>query len=148
MGAVSDMKIFCAAITLTIVALLLSGCPKPANGGGAGGSDNGASPTPDVKLEVPSKLKKRMDFPASFTVVELEETRTTVYIVYTVYPARTQEIAQMIIADLGTRGYRTDDNPSRILEGVSFTGGELREIFVKVTEEYDRGTVVTLDVKI
>ena len=88
-----------------------------------------------------------MDFPADFALEEVDETREGVHIVYTANPPRTEEIAQLHIGDLSTRGYTTDDNPSRILEGVEFTGGEWRSIYIKVTEEASRGTVVTIDIR-
>ncbi len=123
-------------------------CPSPANNGDSGNGAAAGVTDQTAKFEVPNKIKKHFDFPAEFTIIELDETRTTVRLVYVVNPPRTQEIAQMIIADLETRGYQSGDNPSRILEGVTFTGGEFREVYVKVTEEYDKGTIVTLDVKI
>jgi hypothetical protein len=145
----SEIEKYGVAFLSFIAVVLLAGCPEAARESGDTSGDAevvGAAQT--EKLEIPNKVKKRLDFPAEYTITELDETRTTVYLVYVVNPPRTEEIAQMIIADLETRGYGSGDNPSRILEGVTFTGGELREVYVKVTEEYGKGTIVTLDIKI
>jgi hypothetical protein len=99
-----------------------------------------------VKYEMPDRLVKSMDFPAEYTIIELTESQQSAHVVYTVNPPKTQEIAQLHLTDLQTRGYTSGDNPSRILEGIEFTGGEWRKIYVKVSEEADKGTVVTIDV--
>lgn len=140
-------------ISIFILTMLVS-CPVPSgdnsqNTGSTGtAGDNSDNPNQNDgdKLEMPDKLLKSMDFPAEYTIIELTDTRENAHVVYTVNPPRTQEIAQLHITDLQTRGYTSDDNPSRILEGVEFTGGEWRRIYVKVTEESGKGTIVTIDV--
>ena len=144
-------------VTATAAIALLCACPvlkrggDDATGSGTAASGNGSGEPSDQtgesakKLEIPRKVLRLMDFPADFTLVEVNDGRDAAHIVYTVNPPRTAEIAQMHISDLNTRGYTTDDNASRILEGVEFKGGECKSIYVRVTEEASRGTVVTID---
>ncbi|MCD6118911.1 hypothetical protein J7K50_03630 [bacterium] len=142
-------------IILVTLVIFITACPNQGGGGGENGAIDEAHVSGGVtadddsgdKLELPRKVTRAMDFPASFTLEEVVEARTGVHIMYTVNPPKTQEIAQMHIADLETRGYTSGDNPSRILEGVDFSGGEFLRIHIKVTEDYERGTVVTIDIE-
>ncbi len=144
------LVLFNELLLLTVLFFLVS-CPtiKTNSDNPTSASQNvasDASDNPEIKYSMPKKLLKSMDFPAEYSIVELIDERDRARVVYVVKPPRTQEIAQLHLTDLQTRGYNCGDNPSRILEGVEFTGGEWRRIYIKVTEEYDKGTIVTIDV--
>lgn len=145
-----------ALLIATLCLSALSGCPRPVRAGDAsssatiGGASSGAKPAestaPAKKLKIPRNVERELEFPASYTLKEVTDTPQSAHIVFTVKPPRTEEIAQFYISDLETKGYHSDDNASRILEGVTYTGGGFQSITIQVTETYEEGTVVTIDV--
>ncbi|MEP0814665.1 MAG: hypothetical protein HRF49_08385 [bacterium] len=144
---------------VVLAALAFSACPKSVGGfsreaGGDAGAasggesnvsgDRGASEKP---LKIPRNIERELDFPAEYVLKEVVDSRTSGKVVYAVNPPRTEEIIRFHIGDLESKGYHSDDNPSRILEGVTFTGGAYRSVYIRVTEDYKEGTVVTIEVE-
>jgi len=150
------------AILILAAALSFAACPRGDGGastpndsatasansaGESAGPKTAESAAPDKPLEIPRKLSREIGFPAEYKITEASETRDGAHVVFTVNPPLTAEIAQFYIGDLETKGYHSDDNASRILEGVTFAGGKFQSVYIKVTETYKDGTSVTIDVE-
>jgi len=78
-------------IILVTLVIFITACPNQGGGGGENGAIDEAHVSGGVtadddsgeKLELPRKVTRAMDFPASYTLEEVVEARTGVHIMYT-----------------------------------------------------------------
>ncbi|MCC7477394.1 hypothetical protein IT575_02955 [bacterium] len=135
------------AAALLLAALLLSGCNK--GGKSAGNAAPGAVPQPSrsavAGATISEDLYKQLPLDPAWEVKSFSEDDTA-YFISAQSSSGAMETAGYLLKWLNDNGYDNADNPSRIMEGTEFGGGNKRfkRIFAKASLDADSNCIVEL----
>ncbi len=143
----SANKVLGSALLLILLAmLLLAGCNKGSKAG-AQSTAPGSTPQPShdavAASTISEDLYKQLPLDPAWEVKTFTEDDSA-YFITAIAGTGAMETAGYLLKWLSENGYENADNPSRILEGTEFTGGNKRfkRIFAKASLDAESKCVV------
>jgi hypothetical protein len=133
---------------------LAAGCPKPppaSTSQPAAASAAAANPAPPGSgqaIVIPDDVREALPLDPSFTPLEYSDSGGEVHI-KALSAWDTQRTSEWLLAEMERRGYTYEDNPSRILEGLTFTNPQAKytSVMIQATEHLSKQYTVEITAK-
>jgi len=150
----------CLVLGLSIV-VFIAGCPlkPPANtrhpaatspsvGNPAAPAANPATPASGQAIVIPDDVREALPLDPSFTPLEYSANGSEVHL-KALSAWDTQRTSEWLLTEMERRGYTSEDNPSQILEGLTFTNAQAKykSVVVKATQHRSDQCTVEITAK-